>query len=98
MTQVSAAYGEIINNNRWDKTSVFYKNKIIIYAIHIKPPEYIPVQKNKEQAFDLLMNVMFNKDFNNIITYGKEGKQYEIKDGKVKMKLMNLTPTVNNMI
>ena len=91
LTQASAAYGEIIKNNRWDKTNVFYKQNNYIHEPY-KATGIYSGSKNKEQAFDLLMNVFYNEDFNNIITYGIKGKQYEIEDGKVKMKLDESNP------
>ena len=41
--------------------------------------------KNKELAVDALLNVIFNKDINNILTYGLKGEQYDLVDGVVVM-------------
>ena len=80
-----AGYGNVLKNNTYGMTNVFYKQNNYI----ISPGNaagVVSTSKNKEQAVDLLINMFFNKDFNNIITYGEEGKQYQISNGKVIMK------------
>ncbi len=36
---------------------------------------------HKEEAADALLNIIYNKELNNIVTYGVEGKDYNIADG-----------------
>ncbi|MCD7742422.1 MAG: extracellular solute-binding protein [Ruminococcus sp.] len=46
---------------------------------------------NKELSVDAILNVIFNDEINNIITYGVEGTQYEICDGTVVMNINEQT-------
>ena len=80
-----ASFGNTVPNNFFDITKVFYQNNDYIK----NPTRAIGVSKkseNKDIAFDFLMNITFNSEINNVITYGVEGVNYEINEnGLVEM-------------
>lgn len=83
--ELKAAYGEIIENDIAGTTKVFNKRNNYI----CNPTNVMGISSkslNKDMAVDALINVVYNETFNNILTYGVEGIQYEISDGKVVMK------------
>ncbi|MBQ8966960.1 DUF3502 domain-containing protein [Ruminococcus sp.] len=76
--------GEIIRNDNTGITKIY--NQINNYIC--TPTNAIGVYSksaNKDLAVDALLNVVFNKEINNIITFGIEGEQYVLKDGIVEM-------------
>ena len=85
LTDHSASYGKNENNSFWNTTSIYYKPNNYIRNTAPAVGVYSKSQ-NKKEAVDLLMNVIYNKDINNVLTYGVEGKNYNIVDGNVEMK------------
>ena len=76
--------GEIIHNESTRTTKIY--NQINNYIC--TPTNAIGVYSksaNKDLAVDALFNVVFNKEINNIITFGIESEQYILKDGIVEM-------------
>lgn len=81
----SAAYGETIVNEANNTTTFITKQNNYIGSpggangVNAK-------SENKEMAVDALLNLFYNAELNNIITYGVEGVHYEIVDGNVVMQ------------
>lgn len=80
-----AAYGNTLKNNITEYTEVYNKKNNYICS----PTNAVGVysnSKNKDMAADAVLNVLYNKDINNIITYGTEGVHYDVQDGKAVMR------------
>ena len=80
-----AAYGKTVSNDISAYTEVFNKQNNYICS----PTNAVGVysgSENKDLAADALLNILYNKDINNVITYGVEGVQYDVQDGKAVMK------------
>ena len=77
----SGGYGNDITSNDNNNITVFYKqnnyikNPVYAYGISCS-------SKHKTQSFNFLMNLIFNKDLNNIATYGTEGLFYHLDENK----------------
>jgi hypothetical protein len=79
------AFGSVIKNDSAGTTEVFYRENNYICSPYHGVGVYSGSQY-KAYAFDALVNLTYNADWNNTISYGKEGVQYEVTDGEVTMK------------
>jgi putative aldouronate transport system substrate-binding protein len=77
--------GETIRNENTGITKIYSKTNNLIW----NPTNAVGVyskSKNKDLAVDALFNVIFNKDINNVITYGIEGEDYTLENETAVMK------------
>ena len=79
------SYGIVVDDKLLNRVKVFYRQNNFLRT----PTFTIGVcknSKNKDMAFDFLMHYMFDKEINNIITYGEKDKDYQIEeDGSVRI-------------
>ena len=81
----AASFTTTVVNDYFDITKVFYQSNNYIK----NPTRAIGISsksQNKAMAFDFLINVTFNSEMNNVITYGMEEVNYMIdENGYVQM-------------
>ena len=88
-----AAFGNTLSNNisAAPYTEVYnHQNNFIC-----SPTNAVGVysgSENKDLAADAILNVLYNKEINNIITYGAEGVQYDVENGKAVMRYDDNAP------
>ena len=72
-------YGTKVTNTQFDNTSVFYSQAKLICSPY-SASGVAAKSKNKEEAFDLLMHLFFDKELNTVAAYGTEGVFYKLRE------------------